>query len=100
MLDLEAVVTAKLTSTQYRRSVLFQEGLEIPCQVKAEMIATEKNKRILAPLDLVNKNYKDLPLEKEIKVGSFLASENSQEKLKKQNKKLISGATSIRNLRV
>ena len=61
------------------------------------MIATEKNKLILAPLDLVNKNYKDLPLEKEIKVGSFLASENSQEKKKK---KLISRATSIRNLRV
>ena len=63
------------------------------------MIATEKNKLILAPLDLVNKNYKDLPLEKEIKVGSFLASENSQEK-KKKKKKLISGATSIINLRV
>ena len=29
--------------------------------------------------DLVNKNYKDFPPEKEIIVGSFLASENSQE---------------------
>ena len=44
------------------------------------MIATEKNKRILAHyLDLVNKNYKDSPPKKEIIVGSFLASENSQE---------------------
>ena len=30
-------------------------------------------------LDLVNKNYKDFPPEKKIKVGSFLASENNQE---------------------
>ena len=30
-------------------------------------------------LDFVNKNYKDLPTEKEIIVGSFLALENSQE---------------------
>ena len=45
------------------------------------MIATEKNKRILAHyLNLVNKNYKDLPPpEKKIIVGSFLGSENSQE---------------------
>ena len=44
------------------------------------MIATEKNKHILAHyLDLVNKNYKDSPPKKEILVGSFLASENSQE---------------------
>ena len=44
------------------------------------MIATEKNKRILAHnLDLVNKTYKDLPPEKEIIVVSFLASENTQE---------------------
>ena len=80
LLDRGAVVTAKITSTHSRISVLIQGGLEIPCQVKAEMIATEKNKHILAHcLDLVNKNYKDLPPEKEIIVGSFLASENSQE---------------------
>ena len=80
LLDCRAVVTAKLTSTHHRRSVLVQGGLEIPCQVKAEIIATQKNKRILDHyLDLVNKNYKDLPPEKKTIVGSFLASENSQE---------------------
>ena len=43
------------------------------------MIATEKNRRILSHfLDLVNKNYKDLLPKKEIIVGSFFASENSQ----------------------
>ena len=30
-------------------------------------------------LDLVNKNYEDLPPEKKTIVGSFIASENSQE---------------------
>ena len=44
------------------------------------MVATEKKKCILTHyLDLVNKNYKDIPPEKEIILGSFLASENSQE---------------------
>ena len=80
LLDRGAVVISKLSSTRYRRSVLVQRGLEIPCQVKAEIIATEKNKCILARyLNLLNQNYKDLPPEKEIIVGSFLASENSQE---------------------
>ena len=73
-----AVFITKLTSTHYRRSVLVQGGLEIPCQVKAEMIATEKNERSLAHyLDLVNKNYKYLPPEKDVIVVSFLASENT-----------------------
>ena len=80
LLDRGSVVTAILTSTQCRRSALVQGGLEILCQVKAEMIATEKNKRIFAHnQDLVNMSYKDLPPEKEIIVGSFLVSENSQE---------------------
>ena len=43
-------------------------------------MANEKNKCILAHnRDLVNMNYKKLPPEKEIIVGSFLVSENSQE---------------------
>ena len=80
LLDRGAVLITKLTSTHYRRSVLVKGGLEIPCQVKAEMIATEKNERILVHyLDLVNKNYKYLPPEKDTIVVSFLASENSQE---------------------
>ena len=80
LLDRGVVLITKLNSTHYRRSVLVKGGLEIPCQVKAEMIAIEKNERILAHyLDLVNKNYKYLPPEKDIIVVSFLASENSQE---------------------
>ena len=80
LLDRGAVVTAQLNSTHYRRSVLVQGSLKIPCLVKAKMIATEKNKRILSHfLDLVNKNHKDLLPKKEIIIGSFFASENSQE---------------------
>ena len=76
LLDRGAVDTAKLTSTH---SVLVQGGLEIPCQVKAEMMATEKNKRILAHyLDLVNKNYKDLPPEKEIIVVLYLRQKSAK----------------------
>ena len=71
---------AQLTSTHYRRSVLVQGGLKIPCLVKAKMIVTEKNKRTLSHfLVLANKNYKDLLPKKEITFGSFFASENSQE---------------------
>ena len=71
MLDGGAIVTVKLTCTHYRRSVLVQESFEI--------IAPEKNKRILAHyLDLVKEDHKDISPAKEIIVGSFLASEESQ----------------------
>ena len=80
LLDSGAVVTAILTSNHHRRSALVQGGLEILCHVKEEMMVIEKNKCILANnQDLVNMNYKDLLPEKEIIVGSFLVSENSQE---------------------
>ena len=48
LLDRGAIVTVKLSSTHYGRSVLGQRGLEIPCMVKSKIIVTEKNKRILA----------------------------------------------------
>ena len=47
LLDRGASGIAILSTTHYRRSVLVQGGLEIPCIVKAKMIRTEKNKRIL-----------------------------------------------------
>ena len=37
LLDRGASVTATLTDVKYRRSPLFQGGLEIPCKVKVEM---------------------------------------------------------------
>ena len=77
---LDRGVIAKSTSTNYRKSSLVHGGLGIPYQVKVKMIATKKNKNILTHyLDFVDKNYKDLPPEKEIIVCYFLASKNSQE---------------------
>ena len=73
LLDRGAVVTVTLSSTHYRRSVLVQGGLEIPCIVKAKMIATEKNKLILARYyELAKKSYVDVSPEREIIIGSFL----------------------------
>ena len=46
-LDRGAAVTTKLTSTYYQRSVLAQRDLEVSSQVKAKIIAAEKNKCIL-----------------------------------------------------
>ena len=40
LLDHGAIVTVKLTSNYYRRSVLAQGGLKIPYMVKAKTIAT------------------------------------------------------------
>ena len=79
LLDRGAIVIAILSSTHYRRSVLVQGGLEIPYIVKAKLIGTEKNKRILARyLELVNNNYVDVSPENEIIVGSFVAAPDNR----------------------
>ena len=75
LIDRGASVTATLSKTYYRRSVLVQGGLEIPCVIKAKMIGTVKNKEILARyLELVNNNYIDVQhTEKEVIVGYFVS---------------------------
>ena len=61
LLDRGAIVTVKLTSTHYRRSVLVQEDLEIPCMVKSKMIAMKKTKCILTHyLELVKQSDVDI----------------------------------------
>ena len=61
LLDRGAIVTVKLTSTHYRRSVFVQGDLEFPCMVKAKMMATEKNKCILAHyFKFVKQNCEDI----------------------------------------
>ena len=47
LLDRGAVISAKLSSTRYRRSPLVQGGMEIPCKVFVEMRPTVKNNEIL-----------------------------------------------------
>ena len=47
LLDREANVSAKLTSTHYRRSPLFQGGIEIPCVVTVSMPGTVINQLLM-----------------------------------------------------
>lgn len=58
LLDRDAVVSAVLTSSTYRRSPLVQGGLEIPCKVSVGMRPTVKNNEILGRyLELVKTYY-------------------------------------------
>ena len=72
LIDREVEVTAQLTCTNYRRSLLIQGGLEIPCVVVAKMNGySARNKMILQKFEqLVNDLYAE-PKNEEI-VGSFL----------------------------
>ena len=74
ILDREARVFAVLTSTHYRKSPLVQGGMEIPCQVTVEIIATLKNgqllDRLIEPVEVV---YSEPTLP--IILGSFLVDE-------------------------
>ena len=71
LLDRGASVTATLLDTDYRRSPLFQGGLEIRCRVKVELPATLLAKRLLERYkEMVNALYTEP--EHPIVVGSFL----------------------------
>ena len=76
--DRGANISAKLTSTHYRRSPLVQGGIEIPCVVTVSTPDTVINQ-------LLMKRYKQLvetlytePKEEEI-LGTFLQLENADE---------------------
>ena len=47
LLDRGATVVAKLTATHYRRSPLFQGGLEIPCEITVSMPGSIKGHMLL-----------------------------------------------------
>ena len=72
ILDRGARVNAVLTSNHYRRSLLVQGGLEIPCEVTIRMPATIKNHMVVDRFkELLNEFYTE-PHEEEI-LGSFSA---------------------------
>ena len=78
LLDRGANVSARLTSTHYRRSPLVQDGIEIACVVTVSMPGT-------VITQLLMKRYKQLvetlytePKEEEI-LGTFLQLENTGE---------------------
>ena len=76
LLDRGAVVSAKLSSTDYRRSPLVQGGIEIPCIVTVSMPGTVINQLLLEKYkQLVQTLYAE-PKEEEI-LGSFLIPDES-----------------------
>ena len=78
MLDRGANVSAKLTSTHYRRSPLVQGGIEIPCVVTVSMPGTVINQLLMESYkQLVETLYKE-PKEEEI-LGTLLQLENTGE---------------------
>ena len=90
LLDRGTNVSAKLTSTHYRRSRLVQGGVKIPCVVTVSMPGTVIN-QLLMERQLVETLYTE-PKEEEI-LGTFLQLENTGEQdlapvAPKQKKKL------------
>ena len=72
LLDRGAVVTAVVSGRHYRRSVLVQGGLEVPCVVTAKMIGTKKNKELLSRyFELAKEMYEEVPEAQQIIVGTF-----------------------------
>ena len=76
LLDRGTNVSAKLTSTHYRRSRLVQGGVKIPCVVTVSMPGTVIN-QLLMERQLVETLYTE-PKEEEI-LGTFLQLENTGE---------------------
>lgn len=78
LIDRGADVTAKLTSTNYRRSPLVQGGIEIPCLITVTMPGTILNQLLMERFkQLVQEKYVE-PKNEEI-LGSFLHIEAVKE---------------------
>ena len=72
LLDRDATVKAVITCSYYRRSPLFQGGLEIPCSVTVSMPGTIRNNLLLDRYrELVTELYCES--KDEIIIGNFLS---------------------------
>ena len=107
LLDHGATITATLSSTHYRRSLLVQEGLEIPCVVNAKLIGTKKNKEILVKyLEMFQTHYIEPSSDEDVIMGSFLAVSVNEDANKCPNKDCTKGANkgeknkSLRNVTI
>ena len=78
LLEREANVSAKLTSTHYRRSPLVQDGIEIPCVVTVSMPGTVINQLLMERYKQLVETLYTEPKEEEI-LGTFLQLENTGE---------------------
>ena len=103
LLDRGATVVAKLTATHYRRSPLFQGGLEIPCEITVSMPGSIKGHMLLQRYqDIVDELYcqpKD-----EIIMGSFLERnvgriEPARANKRKRIKKAVQQPTGSKDIR-
>ena len=103
LLDRGATVVAKLTATHYRRSPLFQGGLEIPCEITVSMPGSIKGHMLLQRYqDIVDELYcqpKD-----EIIMGSFLERnvgriEPARANKRKRIKKAVQQPTGNKDIR-
>ena len=78
LLDRGASVTATLTDTNYRRSPLFQGGLEIQCKVEVEMPSTLLAQKLIGRFrEMVDKLYEEP--EHPVIVGSYLESQSLEQ---------------------
>ena len=71
ILDRGAKVTAQLTGTLYRRSSLFQGGLEIPCLVTVTIPGSIKSHMLIQRYQQIVEKLYCAPKE-EVIMGSFL----------------------------
>ena len=78
LLDRATNVSAKLTSTHYRRSPLVQGGIEIPCVVTVSMSGTVINQLLMERYKQLVETLYTEPMEEEI-LGTFLQLENTGE---------------------
>ena len=78
LLDRGAIVSAKLTSTHYRRSPLVQGGIEIPCVVTVSMSGTVINQLLMERYKQLVGTFFTEPKEEEI-LRTFLQLENTGE---------------------
>ena len=98
LLDRGATVKAVITFSYYRRSPLFQGGLEIPCSVTVSMPGTIRNH---LPLDRYRELVTELYCEPkdEIIIGNFLSPTEQGQKIDRkgfqyQKRKRFSAKTS------
>jgi len=78
LLERGANVTAKLTSTNYRRAHMVQGGIEIPCVVTVSMTSTVINQLLIERYKQLVETLYTEPKEEEI-LGTFLQLENAGE---------------------
>ena len=86
LIDRGAKVTAKLSSIHYRRSLLYQEGLEIPCEVTVTIPASIKGHLLMQRYEkMVHELYCE-PKNETI-MGSFVANINLDFDIQPKTKK-------------